>query len=342
MEAEHPALRRRTLAESGVSGRSLGLAAWLAARPSAREEQQRLPGRLDGMMSHDMLSAVTARAFGPDLFQRLLPFPCEVFDRGRALEASWQRAWNQAFPSRRGVFAEPMTDLWQDDGWQPALLLNSTHVESGRRVVTSNLQWDQSEFPAVDDLFDRTGRDMPLATAVHNSARFMYVSPAGTVVHGGEHRAHIVDGGYFENSGATTLLEVIVAVQAVNKQIRPYVVYLRNDPDLPRLDDDAAREALGEDEVLFSEVSSPPLALLHTRTARGRHAAHALRQYVGSERFVEFGTCRGGAPLPLGWRLSRNAISEMQEQAQAQGDRCGGANARARARLASWLGGEWN
>jgi len=44
------------------------------------------------------------------------------------------------------------------------------------------------------------------------SARFTYVSPAGTLVKDGEVHGRVVDGGYFENSEATTTLEVLLTI----------------------------------------------------------------------------------------------------------------------------------
>ena len=62
---------------------------------------------------------------------------------------------------------------------------------------------------------------MPASTAAHNSARFTYVSPAGKLVSSGEksqnrshsgkksqNRGYVIDGGYFENYGALTALEL--------------------------------------------------------------------------------------------------------------------------------------
>src|SRR5437763_8070781 len=48
------------------------------------------------------------------------------------------------------------------------------------------------------------------STAAHLSARFTYVSPAGSLRKRSEKEiaAHVVDGAYFENSGTATALEI--------------------------------------------------------------------------------------------------------------------------------------
>jgi hypothetical protein len=78
---------------------------------------------------------------------------------------------------------------------------------------------------------------IPLSTAAHMSARFTYVSPAGRFPDG----THVVDGGYFENSGATTALEILMrikeycAVQNIT-DVDPKVIMISNNPRRPPID----------------------------------------------------------------------------------------------------------
>src|SRR5262249_9224241 len=116
----------------------------------------------------------------------------------------------------------------------PTLLLNSTHVETGRRYIATSLLGDsdpqRSPFQDAGDMLDTLQADLPLSTAVHNSARFTYVSPAGHMDRGdGEERGRVVDGGYFENSGLTTLGEIYGLVNT-RTNLMPIVLYLCNDP----------------------------------------------------------------------------------------------------------------
>ena len=94
----------------------------------------------------------------------------------------------------------------------PLLLLNTTTVEGGRRALISPLPVRPREFPDTVDVRAAIGRPLSNGAAAHLSARFMYVSPAGTVrTPDGNVAGHLVDGGYFENSGATTLADALVA-----------------------------------------------------------------------------------------------------------------------------------
>src|SRR6185436_6731823 len=162
----------------------------------------------------------------PDFLQRFLPVA--IFrDRASAFERSWERAW--AVNSRNRL-EEQFTGRWSEDPnqpWQPALFLNTTMVENGKRAIFSNIPvrtGGGGQFVDSHDLHAHlreyspgAGRwqDVPLITAAHASARFPLVSPPGRLPSG----ARVVDGGYFENSGATTGLDILNAVTKKNDQL---------------------------------------------------------------------------------------------------------------------------
>src|SRR5262249_16147051 len=133
------------------------------------------------IMATDALAADVASMLFPDLVQRFIPFPLPRTDRALAFESAWNQAWSIWVGSDR--FAAPFDDLW-DTRWsdRPALLLNATAVETGKRIIASSIRIDSEHFvDAVDALSvidDGTGtRTIPLSTAAHLSARFPYVSP---------------------------------------------------------------------------------------------------------------------------------------------------------------------
>jgi hypothetical protein len=71
-----------------------------------------------------------------------------------------------------------------------------------------------------------------LSTAAHNSARFPFISPAGSI-RNPDHNSvdQIVDGGYFENYGALSAKELALAVHAIQPELAPFVLVISNDPD---------------------------------------------------------------------------------------------------------------
>jgi hypothetical protein len=180
----------------------------------------------------------------------------------------------------------------------------------------------------------------------------MYVSPAATVTApGGGTAGHLVDGGYFENSGATTLLDVFVALQAAAREIRmatdirPVAIVIENDPyaDAPADTDPPVLESARALSWLV-ETRSPPVTLLHTRDARGTLAQAALRRAVlwpgggmppGAFEFYRPDSAVHDVrpdpaamatappspqriPLPLGWMLSDPARMVLDQQVVQQ------------------------
>jgi hypothetical protein len=190
------------------------------------------------------------------------------------------------------------------------------------------------------------GVGVPLSTAVHLSARFTYVSPAGTARNHaipGESSAawmRLVDGGYFENSGTVTAHELLVAVQALLgaqdadpavARLRPFVIHISNEPVplspgeppqascLQRDHWSEARSLAGDPkQKALGEVLSPLLALLNVRPARGFQAREALFVRMGgngpSARRVHFQLYDLGTELPLGWVLSNKARMDIRAQ----------------------------
>jgi hypothetical protein len=144
----------------------------------------------------------------------------------RWIERSWENAWRdtmqKAGTKNPDRFAQSFLDLWRaDTGYVPNLCLNGTSVERGKRVIATNLLINWQQFLDADDAIERLmpikdrrkddkrarpGIDLPISAAAHLSARFTYVSPAGKFPLDG---THVVDGGYFENSGATTALDIL-------------------------------------------------------------------------------------------------------------------------------------
>ena len=326
---------------SGVSGGSLGAAvfATLAERASLADARRDCgPGTLpvgpwqctgETVLSQDFLAPPVASLLFPDLMQRFAPvgFP----DRAQALEQSWERAWAQAGFSRDLWANRGMRSLWQGDRYVPALLLNATHVESGKRVIASHLDIGASPdvFRDVYDLHRMLprGADLRPSTAAHNSARFTYLSPAGTLPDG----THLVDGGYFENFGAVAARELLKAgVDRFHERIRPIAILISNDSDLEARDLPVSAPEQPRSrprETWAAEVLSPLRALLHTRDARGLLAASELRAFAEQNggRYFQFRLCRepGRADPALGWVLSAESEELMREQLRS--DACGNA-----------------
>jgi hypothetical protein len=323
---------RHTLAISGVSGGSLGAAAYAAliTQPPAGQSPEpcgqvsEARPRAERMLDHDFLSPAVAVMLFPDLFQTFVPVAF-INDRAKALERSWQAAWDACETGQR--FTQPLQNLWAGGTpfATPLLFLNSTVVETGQRIVAAPVPIDPGLFSDALDSRRALGETVPLATAVHNSARFTYLSPAGLLKRNNvphDQWLRVVDGGYFENSGAVTLSEILDVVLEVsaerNFNITPVVIHISNDPET------SDPEAFDDPYYFAAQIRAPIRALLNTRPARGFQARGDLRRRVldlneadDADRayHLHFRLCREGkAPLPLGWTLSRVAEKEMRRQ----------------------------
>jgi hypothetical protein len=337
IQSEHPAFAEHIYSLSGVSGGSLGVAVFDALLVQSRHEALDVKAKAQEILSEDFLSPVVASLLYPDLLQRFLPFAIPSFDRARTIELAWEEAWKRHLPGQRARLSEPFDALWQESKqWTPVLLLNATWVETGKRIIASNLGVaagkDYEDFVDIEDanaFF--SPRSLPLSTAAHMSARFTYVSPAGTLVRGGVPHGRVVDGGYFENSAATASLEILQTIGGLQKadparwgRVDVYVIHISNEPVDPKLTD-ALADAPGNPKIaphdFLNEALSPLLALLNTRDARGRYSRESLAWQVDDGHFLHFGLCRSSRNAPLGWVLSASTRVRMEQQLNAPG--CG-------------------
>jgi hypothetical protein len=307
------AFSRRVFAMSSVSGGSLGAAAYVAMMADSRASRDSASdcwphmitprsGAGDAtdavteMVSGDFLSPAVGAMLFPDLIQRLLPAVLLPHDRAYALESSWERRWSRVFATDR--FAKPFLSLYEGSGvGLPALVINATAAEDGRRAVASSLRFlPRDGFDLFRDSL--VVDNLRLSSAVHNSARFPYVSPSATVwrevtpkdsASKREIWGRLVDGGYFENSGAESAIEIVEALALAQGGNRKnlYAVIISNDPAARstcgggRSPDGAVRKRGARALPRTSEILTPLDAIFAAREARGTLAERRLVDAVG-------------------------------------------------------------
>jgi hypothetical protein len=249
MQDSCPNFAQHLFAISGVSGGSIG-ASLFAGLAKLKAKNQEYVGcdfdpkdryfekRTQKFFEQDFLSPVIAAALFPDFVQRFLPFPIPRFDRARALDGSIEAAWRDMAadaekddPDLIGMenpFEAPFLDLWspvRDDEAVPALILNSTEVANGYRIVVSPIgtgavagkQWSKIArlhplLPKEEDADIES--DIKLSTAAGISARFPWVLPAASVETGVDRkRMRLVDGGYVEGSGVDIARQLLKALK---------------------------------------------------------------------------------------------------------------------------------
>ena len=136
-------------------------------------------------------------------------------DRAETLERSWESAWMETHPEGENSLGDSFLALapHANEPWRPLLIVQGASERTGRRLLTSAFKFEPREIDA-EDLEAVLGHDVAASTAILNGARFPWISPAGTFK---DHGAtdHIVDGGYFDNSGAEAIRELARTLRAL-------------------------------------------------------------------------------------------------------------------------------
>jgi hypothetical protein len=337
-----PAFPEHTFALSGVSGGALGstvYSALLVRRSDTKfeldeytpqiGEEKSMRFAAKRMLSEDSLAPVLAAMTNPDLVQRFIPYPI-MPDRARALEGALERAWRDNIDRRDGTeddtFAGGFLKMMRGhDDRAPSIFLNGTIVETGQRIVASNCRIDRESGPEElaesIDLYEAVGGDLRVSTSADNSMRFAYVSPAGTIrrpktndpggstldCEAGDPCEHVVDGGYFENTGSATITDVlrVLSRSRYASRVRPHVIFIQfeKDPEPPVTSFKFANEAL-----------SPMRALGAVRGSHADLARQELKNEVGPANWTAFTLVQRNAVFPLGWLLADRTRNLMDQQ----------------------------
>jgi len=312
LQDSNRAFADHVFAISGVSGGSLGATVFdglvkYGNTGGIRAQAQKI-------LAHDFLSPALAYMLFPDMLQQFLPFRVRAFDRATALEKAWESAWKDA--TGNDSFNQDFFSLWQGTAGQgvPSLFLNGTSVENGQRMVVSNMRFDASFVSAIDVNAQLTNA-IRLSTAVDMSTRFCYVSPSGRF----KDRSHVVDGGYFENSGTATVLDILDVMDfADSANTNPparIVIVISNDPN--------EGKPVPPKSDFLGEVLTPFDSLMSARDARGTYSETLLRARFEGINIFKFSLKQSSqatneVPLPLGWSLSKLAINAMNDRLQQQ------------------------
>jgi hypothetical protein len=222
------------------------------------------------------------------------------------------------------TMAEPFLSLWPNGFdkslFTPALVLNTTEVDSGRRRLISPFTFqglsDLRFFPlsckSVGAAQDGTIESLPLSAAAVLSARFPWVTPSGWYYDPSEKgdclspdrsATKLSDGGYFEASGVATALDLahslkeIVDQHGMNVDIKLVILTSGG------FASDNAAEGL-------NEALDPIRTMLNASEARGyievgrAERAEFAQAAAQSGAVLKLKLDEKGYPLPLGWSLS--------------------------------------
>lgn len=209
---------------SAVSGGSVGAMHFVNAygRGGSRES-------FDSVLDQPMESSLDDIAWGlvyPDFWRLFCPPLVKwwMMGRGRALEEAWER--------RDESLADGLAE-WEYSvrtGKRPAVVFNATLAEMGVRLLSSTAPLEEdrglkeSHRARLNFQTLYPGHDLSIATAVRLSATFPYVSPATRADVPGP-QPHVVDGGYFDNFGMSTLVEWLdAALQGAEDRVKHVLI----------------------------------------------------------------------------------------------------------------------
>ena len=301
---------------STVSGGSVGANVFnsmVISKHSSANNQSLVPA-VRTFFEHDHLSAVIGKMFFGEVVNYFWPQHIDQFDRAIALEKSWEYSMGDGNKERKDR-ANLLDNTFESTIGNnlPALFINTTEVETGRQCMWSNVDISALPDGQQRDLYNVTGLNLRYSTAINLSSRFPLVSPGASLcyrnVGNSCRQLHYVDGGYYENSGAETLLQVLNVLPLNDYPMKIYVIQF-NFGDGTTVEPAAIRK--------FSELSEIIAGLYNTRVARTEFGREFLRQKVsslqnrGEFRPVFFNLSSG--QCPNNWVLSQAAVREVAKQ----------------------------
>ncbi len=358
IQSEYPKFRDDLFGISSVSGGSFGatifagLLKWnVHGQPPAKNELETKTAQIIGK---DYLSPVIACMLTREVVQLLCPVPIASFDHAKVFENTWEYHWQKVMNDE--TFGAPFLSLWANHSGKavPPLFINTTHVEDGNPVIISPLDLNfssgsnpvqmlelaqvgqESNFKDFYDDINNTANDVSISTASLLSARFPYVGPAGTIRENNGKTIGLVDGGYFENTGANTAYQILLSLKTWDEKqrslsdqeksnsparqeelsiyrskIKPIILYIKNGVET----DDVQTSG----KTMFYQLFAPIQTLLQVRDSHTKNALFRLKEFVElyQGEFITYSlkaTDYEPIEIPLGWALSKKAQEQIDQK----------------------------
>lgn len=301
---------------SSVSGGTLGVNFYNAAlqRHAQKNDTIRYSRATNTFFKKDFLAAVTGKMVFGEIINYFIPWHIGRLDRAIALERGWEDAWTDIYAADTIMGSSFDGLVEQGQPRFPAVFINTTEVETGRQCIWSNVALAGIPLGNERDLYARMGKNIAYSTAINLSSRFPLISPGAAFFykdssHGrnntAEIRRHFIDGGYYENKGAETLLQVLQALPLTKLPVKPYIL---------QFNFGGVDTTLRDGVKKFNEITEIVNGIYDTRGGRGDIAQHYLRQYVQDSLhgvFIDLNLLLTTRQLPLNWILSRTSVDRL-------------------------------
>ncbi|MER9791699.1 hypothetical protein [Mesorhizobium sp. M0213] len=211
-----PTFAQHVFVAVGVSGGAFGNALF---NSSLSDDQNAYspcsPGdfRIDTTpLREDHLSPVLGRLLLLEIVDRLVPGEWLERDRASMLTESFRTSSKNS-----DYLATAIGQSWQPTSARPALAAVSTNMRDGQRFVISPIvpTWTETTAEWWPSASMYSPYDISVIEAAGVSARFPWITPTARLRVSETADRFLADGGYFENSGADTVLDLINEMKAI-------------------------------------------------------------------------------------------------------------------------------
>lgn len=314
-------LKKSIYCYSGVSGGSLGLGFFNAIsyyNKRGEMSDDTLSNLTKIFFSKDFLAPVLGKMFYGEILNLFLPSTVDRFDRAIAIEEIWESSYESIlYSNQQNYFSADCRSIFNKSEIKPALFINTTEVETGRQCYLSNVKTIETGFLDKEhDLMNYKIRaGINLSTMINFSTRFPLISPAGCLEENSGKQYHYVDGGYYENSGAGTMIEVYRKLLPIidnlakkyKVRIKPYAIMLRFGADR-----EAAKEAMNYGNGITEIVS----ALYNVRGGRTEFSVNRFKQLIEERNkngFISLCLEQSSNDVPMNWVLSEKSLENIKK-----------------------------
>ncbi len=225
----------RTLVMSGVSGGAVGIGNF-ASLLYEQKDSASIARRIEKIGRSNVLSNELTYLLGRDLIREYFPFMSHG-GKDRSYKSMQQHAKNTGMDEYNAIAFETYWKQIYDSrgGTFPALIINTTAV-GGQQGVATSVQFPENTFAGakiINEFNDTlSSKTLTYFGAISTTNRFPFFSPTAKIPTKGSY----LDGGYFDNSGMLSPLEVFDAVtrdtaKAFAKKINPVFINIINSED---------------------------------------------------------------------------------------------------------------
>jgi len=203
-------LLNQSIALSGASGGSLGLALYTGLYKEDGINTMRIQDKINGLARQNYTSLDLTLTFGLDSYRKLWPLSQKIGFRDRPYYAMLKYQNEIQTKKSKKLSMVSFRDYWKEAfvkrGYFPSLIMNTAGTKGSRGILWSVKQNSfEDVFPYSENLADLSfGKTLPFYQAVSTTNRFPMLSPAAKIPGYG----HYIDAGAIDNSGLLGCLDL--------------------------------------------------------------------------------------------------------------------------------------